>query len=81
MSNLLGPHTSSQKRGISIVLIFALMPTAARFAWMIGAIATIAGNEEAMVMRGLETVRVARLGQQRLARAISAPALKKWMSA
>ena len=50
MSNLLGPQTSSQKRGTSMVEIVALMPTAARFAWMIGAIDTMAGKDETMVM-------------------------------
>ena len=50
MSKLLVLQTSSQKRGISMVPILALMPTAWRLAWMMGAIAICAGNEEAMVM-------------------------------
>ena len=33
-----------------MVLISALMPAACRLAWMIGAMATIAGNDEAMVI-------------------------------
>ena len=49
-SKALGAQTSSQKRGISMVLISAVIPMAARLACKIGAMATIAGNEDAIVI-------------------------------
>ena len=57
-----------------MVPIFALMPTAARLAWMIGAIATIAGNEEAIVNEVSNPSGTAGFGEQSFgAFATSAP--------
>src|SRR5262249_4778025 len=81
MSKLLVDHTSSQYRGISMVPIFALIPMAAKLAWMIGAIAICAGKEDAIVMVVSKPLGWPASANSAFAFSGSPFGLKYWMSA